>query len=386
MIKDRRIDSRQIIVMAVLSRLFLLLIYVPEKSQELSGGVSAVKIILGMLLSIVAMLPAYFLLKKLPGMDISDATALLAPKLYRPVAFLFYIICILVAAVTIGAFEFFMTSTVYPQANHLFVLLIFSAAVIYMIYMGIEAISRASLIIIALILFSGILVVFGVWNKIELLNFHSPLEAELDVMLPQIFGFLGQNVELILFSMLIPYVRSPKIGKNFLTYSLAVFLMLQSINFIVGSVLGGYAATKTFPVYTVFSISGSQVFYRMDYFHVAGWVAMSLVRASIYLLMACRMMRIFMPKLKQSYIVNTTIASLIAILCSTKIQWFKNLSNIISNSGAVYILLILLPVILLFLLYSKKDTPAIKSIFYQYDSQSANDKNTNDSSGGELNE
>ena len=62
------------------------------------------------------------------------------------------------------------------------------------------------------------------------------------------------------------------------------------VSFAAVTVLGSYGETRNFPIYTLFILSGSNVYYRFDYIVVAIWVAVSLVRAAVYLLLATRML------------------------------------------------------------------------------------------------
>lgn len=383
MVKDEKIDARQIIVVALLSRLFLLLVYVPNKGKEVAGAVQAVSMLLGILISIIAAIPAYLLLKKFRGFDLTDVAAVVAPKWSKPIAILFYIICVAITASTISQFEFFMTTAIYPRANHMYILLIFSAATLYMMYMGLEAISRSSLVIIILIVVSGVLVAFGVGDKIQLLNFRTPFVEDVSVWIEMAFRFFLQNMELILFSMLIPYMKKPKIGRAFLTYTFFVLVMLESINFLVGSVLGNYAKTRTFAIYTLFSISGSEVFYRLDYFHVAGWVAMSLVRASVYMILASRMLQKVFPNAKGCHIINIALATGIAIVASNKLEWFQILFQMINGGGPVLVLVLGVPILLLISYHTKKNDTRVQTAIRYCQGQSPEESKEDTGKGGE---
>ena len=67
-----RISAAQLAVLLVLSRLFILLIFVPDTAQAPSGTTALLGIVVGYLLTILLLLPLWKLMQQHPGMDLVE--------------------------------------------------------------------------------------------------------------------------------------------------------------------------------------------------------------------------------------------------------------------------------------------------------------------------
>ena len=123
------------------------------------------------------------------------------------------------------------------------------------------------------------------------------------------------------------------------------------VSFAAVTVLGSYGETRNFPIYTLFILSGSNVYYRFDYIVVAIWVAVSLVRAAVYLLLATRMLGELMGYQwgKWMMAVNGILVLLISTVSVRYIKLFQGIYQFLASGIPMYGLLVLLPLLLLFL-------------------------------------
>ena len=131
-----RISAAQLAVLLVLSRLFILLIFVPDTAQAPSGTTALLGIVLGYLLTILLLLPLWKLMQQHPGMDLVEIARRRSEGLGKLTAGVCGIICLLASAETAAQFVMFITSAIYPEAEVLCVALIFCAAAVYMVYLG----------------------------------------------------------------------------------------------------------------------------------------------------------------------------------------------------------------------------------------------------------
>ena len=120
-----------------------------------------------------------------------------------------------------------------------------------------------------------------------------------------------------------------------------VSIILVLVSFAAVTVLGSYGETRNFPIYTLFILSGSNVYYRFDYIVVAIWVAVSLVRAAVYLLLATRMLGELMGYQWGKW--------MMAVNGIRYIKLFQGIYQFLASGIPMYGLLVLLPLLLLFL-------------------------------------
>ena len=95
-----KIGALQLAALLILSRLFILLIYVPNTHNAVVGTPALLGILLGGVLTCVALLPAYLLFRQCPGMDLQQIARQFSPGLGKVTAALFYLSCMVVAAET----------------------------------------------------------------------------------------------------------------------------------------------------------------------------------------------------------------------------------------------------------------------------------------------
>lgn len=290
-----KVANRSVAAMLVLSRLFLLLMYSPEKDPQLRSSGYLLMILVGYGLVVLSLVPAWLLLRQRPEQGLAEAAGLLWPASRKVVALSFGLLCLAAVVETAVQFEFFMTSAVYPDVSHWMVLAIFLLAAGYLGWLGLEALSRLAVVVLVLTVLSFAVVFAGVNQEIDLLNLYSPLYYGWGPVLRSAVRFWGLHVEAAAFLLLIPRLQSPRPWKTFLWYTGISLAVLEGILFVVNGVLGSFGRTRTFPIYTVFSLSGSSIFYRMDYIHIVSWVAISLVRAVLYLILGAQMLGQLLP-------------------------------------------------------------------------------------------
>ena len=328
-----KIGTLQLAALLILSRLFILLIYVPNTHNAVVGTPALLGILLGGGLTCVALLPAYLLFRQCPGMDLQ------------------------VAAETAAQFTMFLTSAVYPRASVFWVSVIFCASVLYMVVLGLEAVTRSAAIMLVVGVCSSFLVGCSLWRFVDTLNLITPFYEGIGPVLQASLLYFTQNIELIAFVLLVSHLNTADVRGAFLRYHIVVSLLLLLVGFAAITVLGSYGETRSFPIYTLFVLSGSNVFYRFDFVLVAVWVATALIRTSLYLILATRMLdeltgRRFGKKL---IAVNGIIVFLIALLAGVNIKIFQTLYRLLASGAPVYLLVTVLPVVLLLMLYRRKN-------------------------------
>ena len=80
-IRVPKISRAQLVALLVLTRLFILLIFVPTTHESPGGTTSLVSILFGYLLTVPVLIPVFLLLRDYPGMDLYQVARQLSPRL-----------------------------------------------------------------------------------------------------------------------------------------------------------------------------------------------------------------------------------------------------------------------------------------------------------------
>lgn len=355
-LRERKISAGQLAALLIFSRLFILLIYVPNTHNAVVGTPALVGIVLGGLLSLLLLLPLDCLTRRYPGMDLYEIARQLSPIAGKAVAVSFYLCCLLLSSETAAQFSVFLTSAVYPRASVFWVSVIFCLAALYMAYLGLEAVTRASGILLVSGIVASVLIGFGLWRFVDTLNLITPFYDGWGPVLRASFLYFTQNLEFIAFSLLLSKLNSQRVRGAFLRYHLLIAIILLVVGFVSITVLGSYGQTRNFPIYTLFMLSGSSIFYRFDFVLVAIWTAAALTRSALYLILSNYMLdeltgRRFGRKL---FWPNIAVIFLLALAAGTRMKLFQVLYRLLASGVPVCGLVVLLPALLLLANWRKK--------------------------------
>lgn len=168
-------------------------------------------------------------------------------------------------------------------------------------------------------------------------------------------SYFTHNVELIALALLVSNLSKGELRSAFLRYHTLISLILFVVGLMSILVLGYYSQTRSFPIYTMFVLSGSNVFYRFDYLFILIWVATSMVRTALYLLLACRMAGQWSQKKVGTggLIIGGVLITAISVGVVKHLKLFGALYGFLEKGIPVFLLLVLLPLGLL--LTSKKE-------------------------------
>ena len=351
-----QISSGQAVSLLILSRLFVLLIFVPQENQSVNGTPSLLGVIFGFVLTILLLIPAYLLLKKYPEMDLYQIARQQSKMGGKLAAGAFFLVSIAIVVETAAQFTVFLTDAVYPEADSVWVVLAFCGAAFYLAYLGLEALGRSCVLILFLSLGVSFLMGLGLWKFFDSLNLITPFY---DGAGPVILGSIScaaQNVELMALGLLVSNLNDKDAKKAFFRYHSIVTVVLFVIGFSAIVVMGHYGQTRNFPIYSMFVLSGSNVFYRLDYLLITMWTAAALLRASLYLLLARRMLNeISGRRLKnKALFLSLALSAVFSLIISQRLEWLRILYRCLSSGIPVLVMTVILPLLLLWNCRRKK--------------------------------
>ena len=197
----------------------------------------------------------------------------------------------------------------------------------------------------------------GLFRFTDTLCLISPFYQGTGAVLFSAVSYFTHNVELIALALLVSNLSKGEVRSAFLRYHTLISLILFVVGLMAILVLGYYSQTRSFPIYTMFVLSGSNVFYRFDYLFILIWVATAMVRTALYLLLACRMAGQWSQKKVGTggLITGGILITAISVGVVKHLKLFGALYGFLEKGIPVFLLLVLLPLGLL--LTSKKEQP-----------------------------
>ncbi len=346
---ETQINSIQMVAALLVCRFFTLLVAVPNSRYTLEGSGSLLPPLISGGAMALLLIPLFLLTKKFPQRSLSLIAEETIPALRKPILLWQLLFCLMTAVGTSAQSEYFVSTALYPDAKRQWVLLLFLLVVWYIAAMGIEALSRVSLLVCGLILLSFGLVFSGVWKQVDWLEFGSPFLNPPERLAMTSLAYWGQSMELVLLCILQPHSKKPRLKRDALSFLVGALLVSEVLSFFTTAVLGAYGKTRMFPVYTLAALSGHGFFSRLDYLHIINWTFACLLRCGLFTWAAVLQLKELFPKrsadvLRGAVIAAIGAACLLLIRQENSFQWFY----VIFASGVpVFVSVVLFPLILL---------------------------------------
>lgn len=252
------------------------------------------------------------------------------------------IVCLLVSIVTMVNFQHFLSLAVYPQMGNSLFIICLSAVCVYAAFLGLEAISRFSVIIAVLVVISVIVAASGLSGDIRIINLNSPFEFGVKPILFSAYQGVVGNTELLLFVVLLG--RLNRKGNHTFTASMILSMTCyQIVFFLMVATLGDYSSSQSFPIYTLMASANISIFQRLDFIFMVIWIFISFLKISLYLNVSDQCIRRAFPKLKRG-IGITASAVVIAGASMVVISQMRFIYalGMLQLSGVMYIVSVLL--------------------------------------------
>ena len=355
-----KIPSSQLVAALLICRFFTMLVATPNSRYTLEGSATLLVPIISGAAIVLLSLPLLVLMKKYPQQSLQGCAERCAPKLKKPLLWWQLLFCLLVAVGSASQSEFFVSTALYPKADRRWVIFFFLLVVWYMVCMGLEAITRVSLIVCGLILLSFGLIFAGVFHLVDWLNLGSPFYESMEKVSMTALAYWGQNVEIVLLCILQPFTRESSFRRDFFSFVGGGLVITEVISFFSAAVLGDYGKTRMFPIYTLASLSGHGFFSRLDYLHIINWTFACLLRCGLFAYGAYILLAELFPKIKKSRLRLLTAGLILGATVGlsyvdNSYQWFY---LIFASGVPVLITVVLLPLILLWKSRRKKEVAA----------------------------
>ena len=240
-------------------------------------------------------IPAYILYKKYPDLNLFTSCRL--SKLNLAV-YTFYFIW--AACYTVAIFRIFVLS-ILPYDSQIFLdtLLMLSLA-IYASFKGINAISRTSVIISAIVFVSLFIIWTSLSSKIDSVNFPHFIQNGPQCAINGSTYMISRNFALPVFIILLP-ISKIKSSRVFFFWNTFIHLIFNIIILINTGALGNYLETQIFPFYAAARVAQIGVFRRLDTIHMGFFVTGILIVITLFF----NIFIVSISNIKKTYVKNT---------------------------------------------------------------------------------
>jgi spore germination protein (amino acid permease) len=278
MTKNTSIGTGQLFALLFTCRLLTGVIYSPFLGERYISGGWAVSIFFTLLFGILFSLPAILIYRSYPcdtPLSLTGNKSVLK-KIILTAYFWYFIYA---AALTFSRFDMFTTSVIFPKKDMtpLMVAAVFICA--YAAYLGIEAVSRANVIMLFLIV-SGVAVILVSASKyFDLFNLEPVFYYPLSKSVSCGFASASDTAEIIMLMFLFNKSRGNFKKSFIITASCLTAAMLILFLFLYG-VSGEFANTQLFPFYSLAIIADFPFFERLDAVITAMFIFSLLIKCS----------------------------------------------------------------------------------------------------------
>lgn len=293
--KVRTISSAQLVLLLTVSRLFTLFTSISHTDSSGSGSAALVAIPLAGIGALAAGVP-YLLMRRRCGPDSLEAACRVGKAYGAAAAFLFCVFCLMAAARTAAQFTYFMVSAVYQNVQPWVLLFWLTLLAAYAAALGLEAFSRLGALAFFLALGATLLVFGALLPRMNPIWLASPFLDGVQPTWQIMRHLLVQNAELVLFPLLASRAGGKGV-KPYFWWTALTTLFYEALALVVLTALGGFAATRLFPLHTLAVVARLPVFGRLELCYIVLWVLLAFLRMALYLYCACVCLRRMVPKL-----------------------------------------------------------------------------------------
>lgn len=331
--KNAKISVAQLFILLFLSRMIVTVTYSAYVADISKMWYMSIASLGGFLLTLVFVLPVYFLYRTDNRLTVTDNGYALFGKGGAVIAVIYGLYFLWIILYTLSLFNLFVTDLMNPSISVVALSLAVIIASAYGAWKGIEAIARASTIILFAVIIALIFVICTLFNKIDVYNYTPITFSNSSDIGEAVLSMLARNSCIPAMAMLLPHANG-KVKRGIIAWAVFVYLTIAVMVFIMVGVLGDYLKTQIFPVYSLTSLAQWGVLQRLDGIFLGIWTAGMFIKIAlmIYLISAC-VKRIFGEIAGRAAIIISAVAVLTVSLL------FSENSNIMSMLFNNYILI-----------------------------------------------
>lgn len=273
---ESQVSAPQFFALLYLSMLGSMFMYISSPQVTIATAEALLRPVVFAIISIVCALPMYFLFTKGKNENINKS------KVYKCVAVFYGVVYFIDALMTVGRFDLFASSELFPGTEMSFFLIGLVAVCVALSLCGIGALGRASTAFTVVVVSATVLASLTMSKEVDFLNFTPLFENGAGKFIRDSLSFSVQASEIGAIVIFYPEIKG-NIKKHYILWSALSAISFSFILFFVIATLGSFADTQLFPTYTAVTLAQFGLFERLDALETAIWILCVVTKLTLYI-------------------------------------------------------------------------------------------------------
>lgn len=274
------VSAPQFFALLYLSMLGSMFMYISSPKITIATAEALLRPAVFAIVSIIFAIPIYFLCTKSSFKENLQAEK--RSKLYKAVAIFYGIVYFIDALMTVGRFDLFASSELFPGTEMTYFLIGLVVTCVSLSFCGIGALGRASTIFTLVVIAATVVASISLSKEVDFLNFTPLFENGVGKLVTDSLSFSIQASEIGAIVIFFPEIKG-NIKKHYILWSVLSALSFSFILFFVVATLGVFADTQLFPTYTAVTLAKFGLFERLDALETAIWILCVVTKLTLYI-------------------------------------------------------------------------------------------------------
>ncbi len=345
----KKITSVQMVSILICCLFYTLMKYVPSDDDNALLLLCSRLLTLG--IQCIIVIPLIKLYGKTDGTGVIQAAFAKSRTAGSAASAGYLLFCLFILFVTVGDFAFFLQYTFSSAYSEWAVAIVFSLAAVYVASMGISSGARTAVVVAFITILGIVLVLIGFRGNIDFRVLNLAVENKESLLARGISQSLSFSDELVLFALLLPYLKS-KPGKTVYSYIGAKAVLSAAIIISIAVILGDFAIDSKLPFFALSAYSKNGIIERFDSFFLMFWVMCALIKAAVTLMCISDCLGFLFPRApKKLWMLSPVLCSGAAVILIALDKWSSYDFNAFSS---IFIIILVTAVPLLVIVLNKR--------------------------------
>lgn len=303
------VTAPQFFAVLYLSMLGSMFMYISSPRITIATAESLLRPAVFAVVSIVFAIPVYLLCAK--GYLKENLQSKKKSKIYKSVAVFYGVVYFVDALMTVGRFDLFASSELFPGTEMTYFLIGLVAVCVALSFCGIGALGRASTIFTLVVVSATVFASFTLSKEVDFLNFTPLFENGVGKFITDSLAFSVQASEIGAIVIFFPEIKG-NVKKHYILWSVLSAVSFSFILFFVVGTLGAFADTQLFPTYSAISLAQFGLFERLDALETAIWILCVVTKLTLYISAIVKCICFAFPKFSEKI---TSVSVGVVITC-----------------------------------------------------------------------